>query len=224
MRTRRGSAICLTPRAVLTPYAPLAANMTYAVTVSGVKDTVGNALPQVVTSTFSTIDTIAPSITALTATGDRIKGGAVTVTAAVGDADTAFVDFFVDDQLVATDATQPFVQSITLAKEGTVYLRAVAQDKAGNRGLSYPQPAMAIVVAPDEAPSATIPASSQDGSVIAGSTVTVTIQATDDLSVKEIILTASGDAVFSQTKTNLSGKTYSTTFSVARTTTRLNCN
>ncbi len=202
--------------AILSPVGGMLTNSTYTIFVSGVKDMVGNELASPFLSAFKTIDTIAPAVTGLTypSTADLIKGNTIPVTATVDSTDVAFVDFFVDNVLVATDATAPYTQNVLLAKEGTVYLKAVAQDKIGNRGLSYPQPAMAINVAPDQAPTVAITAPAEGSTVNTGSSFTVTVTATDDLHAREITLTASGAVTFSQTKASSSGKTFTASFSL----------
>jgi hypothetical protein len=201
--------------AVLTPYAPLLTDSTYTVSVSGVRDAAGNEMATPLSTTFNTIDTIAPAVTGLTATGDLIKGNTVTVTAAVPDADAALVNFFVDGQFAGSDSAGPsFTYSLPLAREGQIIVTATARDKAGNQGVVIEQSTLRITAAADEAPAVSVTSPAQGGSIIAGATLSVAVTATDDLSVKEIALTASGEAAGSQSKTNLSGKIYPASFDV----------
>ncbi len=201
--------------AILTPIAALSPNATYMVMVSGAKDAVGNVMAGTHVSTFATIDTIVPTVTNLTVTGDLIKGNTISAVATVADTDIAFVDFFMDNVLVATDSTAPYTQNIVLSKEGTVYLRAVAQDKVGNRGLSYPQPAMELTIAQDQAPGVSITSPANNSTVNTGSSFNVSVTATDDLFAKDITLTSTGEVIVTQTKTQSTGKTFPTNFNVA---------
>ena len=201
--------------AALTPLSLLLTDSIYNVSVSGVRDIAGNQLVSPFISIFTTIDTIAPTVSALTTSGDLIKGNTVTVTATV-DADTASVDFMVDGVLAFTDSTAPFAYSMPLAREGQAVVKAVARDQAGNRNPNSPwAKEISFTVAGDTAPLLTITAPAEENQVSTNTPVSVTVTATDDLLVSAVTLTAvmNGQTLLEQTKTNLTGKTFTPVFS-----------
>ena len=200
--------------AILSPLSPLTPNATYAVTVSGVKDTVGNTMAAPFTPTFATIDTIAPQVTSLTypANADLIKGNTIPVTAAVDSTDTAFIDFFVNGQFAFTDMTAPFVYNTPLTTVGTVTVKAVAQDRAGNRNSNDPwAKQLSFTVNENQPPTVAITAPTNNSYVSTGKQFSVTVQATDDLAIAEYTLTASG-IITSTQKQTCSAKTCSNNF------------
>ncbi|ABQ27183.1 Ig-like domain-containing protein [Geotalea uraniireducens] len=204
--------------AVLTPLNPLVANGNYTVSVSNARDMVGNIQQGTFLSSFNTIDTIAPTISSLTvpANADLIRGNTVAVTAVSPGTDVAFVDFYVDGMLTATDTTAPYSMNLLLSKEGAVQVKAVAQDRVGNRWLPV---SLDLTVAADQPPTVAFTAPAEGSSVNTGAGFSVTVQGSDDLTVKEIALTVAGEVMATQTKTNLSGKNVSTTFNFTAPTT-----
>ena len=199
--------------AALTPLSPLATNDFYSVSVSGVRDTVGNVQTGTYTASFSTLDTIAPTVGSLSVpTSARlIQGLSVAVTATVADSDVARVDFFAEDVLVATDGSAPYTFSLPPAREGTLQLKAIAQDKVGNRGAAT---LLSLEVAPDQPPSAAILQPDEGALVGTGGQFTVRVQGSDDIGVKEATLTATGAMSVSQTKT-LSGNPATADFTLS---------
>ena len=198
---------------VLTPLEALASNSVYSVLISGVKDLVGNVFAAPQSSTFNTIDTMVPIITALTMPvgSDLIKGNAISVTARTPDSDVALVDFFADDVRVKSISSAPFTMLYTIPKEGIIHLKAIAQDKAGNRGI----PAfLNLNVIADTPPLVVITAPAEGSSVSTGATLNVTVQATDDQLAKEITLFATGEITSTQTRSAGTGKSYITTFTL----------
>jgi hypothetical protein len=197
--------------AILTPLSPLNNNSIYTVWVYGVKDTVGNIINGISFFSFITTDTIAPTVSSITLPpgADLIKGNTVTLTASVSDTDTALVDFFMDDRLAGTDMSAPYTVNMLLSKEGRVVVKAIAQDKVGNRGIPT---SLEFDVKPDQPPVVNIISPAEGSAVNAGSTFTVTVEMTDDLFAKEVTLTSSGEVSFSQTKTNSSGKNFKSSF------------
>jgi hypothetical protein len=194
----------------LTPLEPFSLNRSYSVTVSGVKDSAGNSPSATVQSSFDTIDTIVPAITSLIAAAgaDLIKGSSVPVTAAVLDSDVARVDFYLDEQLIGTVSKAPYTLAVLMGKEGTAHLKAIAQDRVGNRGLPA---TLDLVIAADQPPQLAFTAPADGSSVNTGSAFSVTLQGTDDLGLKEITLTLSGEMSAVQTKA-VSGKSAVATF------------
>lgn len=204
--------------AVLTPldFGGLRINTTYTISVDGVKDASGNVMPVPFSSFFKTLDTIAPTITALTAPAgaDLIVGNTVVVTATASDSDVAGVTFLVDDQVAGAgtkNANSQYTYPVLLNRAGEVTIAAVAQDAAGNTSVATEQSILMITVAADAPPSIKI---TSPAAVDPGGSLTVTVQASDDRSVREVTLDASGEAVYSGAKANLSGKTYTANFSV----------
>ncbi|MEJ2699742.1 MAG: Ig-like domain-containing protein, partial [Desulfuromonadales bacterium] len=183
----------------LTPLSPLATNDVYTVSVSGVRDTVGNVQIGTFTASFNTLDTIPPTVSSMSVPSEArlIKGLSATVTAAVADSDVALVDFFADDVLVATDKTAPYSFSLPLARAGTLQLKAIALDMVGNRGAAT---LLSLEVAPDQPPTAAILQPPEGTLVGTGGQFTVRVQGSDDIGVKEVTLTATGAMSFSQTK------------------------
>jgi len=201
--------------AALTPPGGLLPDTVYTVSISGVKDIAGNLMSGTFTSSFKTIDTIAPTVSSLTYTGDLIKNNILPITA-VGDPDTASVDFFADGVLMFTDSTSPFAYSMPLTKEGPVTVKAVARDLAGNRNPNIPWAReLSFTVVADTPPATSITSPAEGSQVSTNASVTVNVTSTDDLLAKEITLTAvmNGQTLLSQTKTSATGKTFSTTFS-----------
>jgi len=201
----------------LTPLEPLAYNRNYQVSASGVKDTSGNAVSSTTQATFFTIDTVPPTITAVTvpANSDLIKGNTVQVTAAVADSDVAFVDFYLDDQPAGKVAKSPFTLPLLLFKEGLIRIKAIAQDRVGNRGVAQ---ALELNVQQNKPPQAQFVSPDDGSSVNTGAQFNITVQGSDDLSLKEFVLTAAGELTATQTK-QVSGKTGTTTFTLTAPTT-----
>ncbi len=198
--------------AVWTPAAYLAVNATYEARLQGVRDAVGNLLAAPVVIRFATLDTIPPTVTALTlASGARlIRGNRVAVTAQTSDPDIAFVDFSIDDTLAATVTAAPYTATVALtpASGDTLALQAVATDKVGNRG---PVALRFVTVQPDRPPAAQITAPAQ---AELGGTVSVTVSGTDDVGVTKLTLVASSEVASTQTKNFAVGESVSNTFSL----------
>ncbi|HZV80812.1 MAG TPA: Ig-like domain-containing protein, partial [Geobacteraceae bacterium] len=196
----------------LTPLEPLALNRSYGVSVSGVKDIVGNILSASIQSSFTTIDTIVPTVTSLTvaAGADLVKGSSVAVTAAVPDSDVARVDFYLDEQLTGSVTKAPYTLTIPMGKEGPAHLKAIAQDRAGNRGLPA---TLDLVIAADQPPQLAFTAPADGSQVNTGSSFGVTLQGTDDLNLKDITLSVTGAMTAVLTK-SVSGKNATATFSL----------
>ncbi|MDU0460473.1 MAG: Ig-like domain-containing protein [Geobacteraceae bacterium] len=197
----------------LTPLEALAYNRSYTVSASGVRDMAGNVLSGTVQANFATIDTIPPTVTGITVspTADLIKGNSVPVTAMVADVDVASVDFYLDDVLAGSVARSPFTLPILLAREGAIHIKAIAQDRVGNRGVAQ---FLDLDVKADQPPQVSFSSPAEGGSINTGAAFSVTLTGTDDLGVKDITLFASGEMVFSQTKTVTVGKSVASTFTL----------
>ena len=183
---------------VFTPLYPLSANSTYNVRLSGIKDVVGNTQAEALNTIFSTIDIIPPAISSLSypVTAKLVNGTDLTITANSADADIAYIDFIIDDRLIGTAASPPFTLNLKLLPaigSSTITVKAIATDKAGNKGAAV---YLTINVQPNQAPAVQItnaPAQASPGEYI-----TVTVNASDDVGIKEIILNTSGELVSTQ--------------------------
>ncbi|HCE69195.1 MAG TPA: hypothetical protein DER40_17340 [Geobacter sp.] len=197
----------------LTPLEPLSYNRAYIISASGVRDMAGNMLSGTVQANFATIDTIPPTVTTVTVspTADLIKGNSVSVTAMVADGDVASVDFYLDDVLAGSVARSPFTLPILLAREGAIHIKAIAQDRVGNRGVAQ---FLDLDVKADQPPQVSFNSPAEGSGINTGAAFSVTLTGTDDLGVKDITLFASGEMVFSQTNSVTVGKTATSTFAL----------
>ena len=180
---------------VFTPAAPLSPNAAYTVRVQPAFDVYGNAQAQPSSYTFSTLDTIAPTIDALSAAGGAsVKvGQTATVTATVAAADAASVDFLVNGVVVQTVHARPFVFNLPVAAAlaPSFALGARAVDVSGNVGALQ---TIQILVQPDQPPAVAIVSPAGGTIVHSGSRVTVSVHATDDIGVAQIGFQAVGAA------------------------------
>ena len=113
--------------------------------------------------------------------------------------------------LVATARSAPFRVTIPLDHTGEVVLKAVAEDRVGNRSAARQ---LVLTVAADQPPTVTILSPEEGSTVDSGSNVAVAVAAEDDLSATAVTLSASGAVLFSQTATGFSGTTAATAFSL----------
>ena len=185
---------------VLTPSAPLVPNTLYTATVAGpLRDVAGNAMNQaVVTTSFASIDTLAPVIQGFTFPlgANLIQGSTVEVTADLGlTADAASVEFYRNGVLVGTDTAAPFTALLSLipAAGNQLLLGAIAVDTSGNRSALTTLP---LTVQPNQPPTVVI-TSPGNSSVSLGQQVTVQARATDDIAVRRIGFTANDGVVAS---------------------------
>jgi hypothetical protein len=181
----------------------LQSNASYTVTVSGVVDLAGNVQrPQdTATATFSTRDTIAPTIATLSApTGGR-SGQSVTVAATTVNTDVASVQFLVDGVLTAT-TSQPAApgqyQASIVMPARSIQVTARAIDTSGNVGPLSTVAAIALL--PDDPPTVTIVAPAAGATAKAGEIVRFVVEASDDVGVTEIRAAASGVVTMTETR------------------------
>ncbi|MBZ9749638.1 hypothetical protein K7W42_02045 [Deinococcus sp. HMF7604] len=104
-----------------------------------VKDAAGNEMTaDLKVPAGDTADTIAPTVSALSATPNPLRAaGDVTLRAQASDnVGVTAVSFYDGARLLGTDSTAPYewTQAYTAAENGTRTLKAVATDAAGNRG------------------------------------------------------------------------------------------
>jgi hypothetical protein len=179
---------------VFTPDAPLSPNRTYTATMTGpVRDLFGNAMPdQTISTTFATLDTVAPNITALTYPPGTvfIHGKTVRITAELEPApDVAGVEFYVNGALVSMVTAPPYAYDLYLAPQlgSTIQVGAIAVDLRGNRSSLITQ---TFTIAQNQPPVALITSPVNLTAVSPGETVTVTVEATDDIGITQITFVA----------------------------------
>ncbi|MGE5243771.1 MAG: carboxypeptidase regulatory-like domain-containing protein [Betaproteobacteria bacterium] len=175
---------------VLTPLQPLQTGTTYHVVSQPATDLSGNVQAQSLDYTFVTTTLTPPAVLSLTAAHSPvIEGTAATVTAAVGQQDVAFVDFYLNDVFAASVRSAPFTfQFLANANLGhpgdQIKVSAIATDTSGLRGQT---PAVAFVaVAADQPPAVTITAPADGAKVHNGDRVSVTVHAADDVGVAQV--------------------------------------
>jgi chitodextrinase len=142
-------------------------------------------------------DTVAPQVSITSpADGATISTGTVTVAVAATDAvGVTSVEVSVDGTPVATDTTDPYSVDWN-ATAGQHTIVATALDAAGNIGTS--STVTVTATAPDTTPPQTAITSPADGASLFGAT-TVTATATDDRTVKSVILKVDGVTVDTDT-------------------------
>ena len=188
---------------VFTPDEYLLPNSVYTATLTGpVRDPAGNEMTQsTILTTFATVDTLAPVVQSISYAGGTVlsQGNTVEMTANMsGATDIAYVEFYLDDELVSTDSEAPYSYRLYLAPEleSDSVLSAVAVDAVGNRSgqtvlfftITANQPPTVLITAPGNVP------------VNLGQTVTVRVVATDDVGINHIAYTANNGALASESK------------------------
>ena len=178
---------------VFTPASPLQPNATYTVAVRPAADVFGNAQPQGLAYSFSTIDTLAPIIQRLVAVPPTaFEGSPVTVTAEIADAaDVASVEFLVNGTVVSTDTAAPYQAAIVAASalRPSFTVSARAADRSGN--ISSPA-TIDVAVQSDTPPAAAILNPTEGATVNTGGSVSLRVRATDDRGVSRIVFQTSG--------------------------------
>ncbi|NOY63798.1 MAG: hypothetical protein GXO97_00115, partial [Nitrospirae bacterium] len=200
---------------IFTPAEYLKPNATYTAVLRGpVSDTRGNFMQEsTVTTTFATVDTLAPVIKSLSyPPGSQIvEGGTVDISVDIQDiSDVASVEYYIDGSLVSTDTEAPFVYSLFIAPSygNDVLFGAIAVDHYGNRSpmatlplsISNNQPPVVRIIAPGNVP------------VSLGQTVTVQVETTDDIGVATVMFTANNGSVATGTKDLPATRSAITTF------------
>jgi hypothetical protein len=184
--------------AIFTPDAPLVPNSLYSVSVLPAADVYGNVQPQGSAFTFSTLDTIAPTVDAIAAAGGTtVKvNQTASISATVSAADVASVDLLVNGILVQTLRAAPFTFAVPVtASLGPAFTVAVrATDLSGNVG---PLRALDLTVAADQPPTVSITSPADGGVVDSGASVTVSVHGADDVGIAQIGFQAVGAAAAS---------------------------
>lgn len=134
------------------------------------------------------LDTTAPSAwISAPADGTSLTDTVTVNVESVDDVSTVRVELYIDDKLLATDSSAPFVFAwdTRAVTDGSHNLQAVAEDAAGNRGISDIVAVSVDNLAVDTtAPSVSV-TEPVDGDRISG-VVAVTIEAADDIGVTAV--------------------------------------
>ncbi|MBI1176201.1 hypothetical protein GC207_02040, partial [bacterium] len=163
-------------------------NANYTLVVSNVFDLAGNqAAGEPFTATFSTLDTVGPTIATLQIGDGRqpAAGSTIPVEAILQNAEPGVsVRFTQDFNPVGSTTLVPYRQNVKLPMSGTTTVRAIATDQYGNDG---PFAELVIAVQQNQPPSVQFtrvtPAS---GPAPSGSFVAVDVTATDDSGIGEL--------------------------------------
>jgi hypothetical protein len=195
------------------PLQLLRANTTYTATLSGVADTAGNPLAGGTPSfTFSTIDTIAPTITGVQVVGVLRAGSQVTLTPTVTGTDVQRVEFVIGAAAPQIATAAPFAVTTTLPATPTITVLATAFDDVGNQSSTFTQQ---LTLQPNQPPVIQLRSVAPIVQVAQGQTVEFEAIATDDDRLSRLALSAVGVASFSDVRIVPAGQsTFTTRFSV----------
>lgn len=170
----------------------LAPNERYTVAVTGVQDLAGNALaPAIFTATFATIDTQAPTLTALEISGNpsRIGGTAVQVVPRIEGDDVERVEYIVG-QTPRVSGQAPFGVSVDLPiSAAAIDVVGVAVDRSGNRSSAA---TLTIPIVLNQPPTAILTAVGVVTAVSPGTTLQLHLEAADDLALSRVVFTVTG--------------------------------
>jgi hypothetical protein len=149
-------------------------------------------------ATSGTGDTTPPTVSISSPTGGTVTGNATVSVSATDNVGVTRVELRVNGATVATDTASPFELnwSSTTVANGSVQLTAAAYDAAGNVAVSA---ARTVTVsntssADTTPPSVSIASLSPSSTVVSG-TVTVAVNATDNVGVKRVDLLVNGSIV-----------------------------
>ena len=139
--------------------------------------------------------TVAPTATVMLPSPDPlIEGSRVLATIdATDDVGVAFVEFLVDGQVVFRDTSGPPYEFTFTVPLGAVNVTfgARATDYAGNVGMATDLP---VIVVPDPLPSISITDPPIGTTVIEGTTLTISADASDNVSVESVVFSLNGQA------------------------------
>ncbi|MCL4787023.1 MAG: carboxypeptidase regulatory-like domain-containing protein, partial [Verrucomicrobia bacterium] len=175
-----------------TPAAEMPINALLTVSVSNVVDLAGNAaLNQPITSTFASLDTLGPTNTLQIVGGaSPVAGATVMVESALAVGEPGvFVSFTQDLNPIGTDTTAPFRVNVTLPASGATIIRATATDRFGNPG---PFAELVINVVSNQPPAIFLTRTPPSGALTNGQPFSVTVSATDDVAVSNVVLVGVG--------------------------------
>ncbi|MEL6537262.1 MAG: Ig-like domain-containing protein, partial [Bacteroidota bacterium] len=146
-----------------------------------------------------TVPNVAPTV-ALSAPANNTQvnlGASVTITATASDSDgtVASVEFLVDGVAIGTDATAPYSVDFAAATAGTYSLTARATDDDGATATSTTVTLVVNNPDVDNPPSVSISNPASGTTLDAGSTITLSANATDDNAVTSVAFFANGTSL-----------------------------
>lgn len=179
---------------VFAPSAALPANEQFTLSVSNVLDLAGNpASGEPLVTRFDTLDTRGPLIAPLRVVSNRllIAGSMVTVeTDLIALEEGVQLRFAQDGGGLLTLTQRPFRAELRLPASGSTTISASASDRFGNPGN---QVLLVLSTVSNSPPSVVLRrVSPATGPAINGSTVTVDVEASDDLEVTNVLMAVSG--------------------------------
>ena len=193
-----GRVLSFVPADVLKP------NTAYTLTVSNVFDLAGNraaAEPFVVT--FSTLDTVGPTLGSLRIADGRSPAAGATIPVeallAVEEPGVS-VRFSQDFNALGSDTNAPFRANVVLPRTGSTTVRAIATDVFGNDG---PLLELVVTVVPNQPPTLRFTrVSPTEGAAPSGSFIAVDVEGVDDSGVSELKAIVAGLGTGDLARTN----------------------
>jgi large repetitive protein len=189
-----GTTTLISPlQAVFTPAAPLPANGSFTITINGAADIAGNVQTVPVTSTFATVDTIAPAVQLVSPLSGALLNSArpsISFSAADGLSGVNLLTATVslDGQQVATGALS--FSPVTNLTDGPHTVSASVADRVGNVGS-----ASGSFTIDTQPPTAAVISGISDGQILKG-IIPISVSATDSGSgVSSIELLVDGNSI-----------------------------
>ncbi|MBL9175134.1 MAG: carboxypeptidase regulatory-like domain-containing protein [Verrucomicrobiales bacterium] len=179
-------------------------NTVYTLTVSNVFDLAGNrAAGEPFRTTFSTLDTVGPSLASLRIADDRKPAAGATLpveAVLVLPEPGASVRFTQDFKPLGTDTNAPFRALVTLPATGSTTVRAIATDVFGNDG---PLAELVIAVVPNQPPTLRFTRVAPTvGPAPSGSFIAVDVEGVDDSGISELKAIVAGLGTGDLARTN----------------------
>jgi hypothetical protein len=152
------------------------------------------------TTTISTPDTSAPTISLNASASSLTKAGSLTLTATVSDdVGVSSVEFFKNGSSLGTVIEKPFGKNIliTITDNGTLEFTATAKDAAGNSKTSEPLSVTVNIPVPAQADTTppTITLTSSASSFTSAGNLTLTATATDNVGVTGVEFFKNGSSL-----------------------------
>ena len=187
-----------------TPTAALDVNATFTYSVSGVRDLAGNlAVNQPFSASFATLDTLGPTITTLRLATNQlpVAGATVRIEALLAANEPgASVRFTQDLNPIGSASSPPFSVAATLPTSDKTTIRAIATDRFGNDG---PLAELTLSVQSNQPPAIVLQRVVPGSGVLTnGEVFSISVSATDDVAVSNIVVVGLGATPFA---TNFTG-------------------
>jgi hypothetical protein len=179
-------------------------NAIYTLTVSSVRDLVGNvSTNEPYVATFATLDTVGPAIASLGIADGAVPlaGSTVSFEAVLEEPENGVsVRFTQDFNALGNSDAAPYRVNATLPLAGSTTIRAIAADAFGNDG---PLAELRVTVLANQPPTVQFTrVSPPSGAVPSGSFVAVDVAATDDAGIRELKAIVAGLGTGDLTTTN----------------------